>query len=162
GIIVDGSVIVVENVFRRLSRRVHDEPTGVSLKTTVLEATTQVGRPTFFSMLIIILAHLPIFTLQRHEGRIFAPMAYTVVSALIGSLLFSLTLVPLLCYVFMRRGIPEKENLLVRASKRVYRPLLEFALRRRWVVVGCSIAALAASLAIVPRLGSEFLPELNE
>src|SRR5262249_7211541 len=87
GIIVDGAVIVVENIFRQLSE--HRPSAGrMSLSDAVLEATAQVGRPTFFSMLIIIIAHLPIFTLQRHEGRIFAPMAYTVVSALIGSLLF--------------------------------------------------------------------------
>src|SRR2546429_6465661 len=162
GIIVDGSVIVVENVFRRLSRRVHDEPTGVSLKTTVLEATTQVGRPTFFSMLIIILAHLPIFTLQRHEGRIFAPMAYTVVSALVGSLLFSLTLVPLLCFFLLRKGVPEKENRLMKICTRIYRPLLEKALRHRKTVLAVALVALVVSLSLVPRLGSEFLPELNE
>ena len=68
------------------------------------------GRPTLFSMLIIIIAHLPIFTLQRQEGRIFAPMAYTIVSALIGSLLFSLTLVPLLAFFLLRRGVPHGEN----------------------------------------------------
>src|SRR5205807_1783044 len=77
-------------------------------------------------------------------------------------LLFSLTLVPLLCFVFMRRGLPEKENFIVRAISRVYRPLLEASLRRRYLVVGISIIGLAASLALVPQLGSEFLPELNE
>ena len=92
GIIVDGAVIVVENVFRRLSQRTKDATMGV--KETIENAALEVGRPTFFAMLIIIIAHVPIFTLQRHEGRIFAPMAYTVVSALIGSLLFSLTVVP--------------------------------------------------------------------
>ena len=79
--------------------------TGISsaiFKELVAEAAAQVGRPTFFSMLIIIIAHLPIFSLQRHEGRIFAPMAYTITSALIGSLLFSLTLVPVLCVYLMR------------------------------------------------------------
>src|SRR2546429_6022609 len=162
GIIVDGSVIVVENVFRRLSRRVHDEPTGVSLKTTVLEATTQVGRPTLFSMLIIILAHLPIFTLQRHEGRIFAPMAYTVVSALVGSLLFSLTLVPLFCFFLLRKNLPEKDNRLVSLCKRVYRPALQGALNHPIIVVVAAIFLLASTLALVPRLGTEFLPELHE
>jgi cobalt-zinc-cadmium resistance protein CzcA len=161
GIIVDGAVIVVENVFRRLAEEKH-KLGPVAVKGLIEEAALQVGRPTFFSMLIIIIAHVPIFTLQRHEGRIFAPMAYTVVSALIGSLLFSLTLVPLLCYAFLRRGLPERENFLVRTLKRLYRPLLEGALGHRWAVVGLSILALAASLAIVPRLGSEFLPELNE
>ena len=75
-----------------------------------------------FSMLIIIIAHMPIFTLQRQEGRIFAPMAYTIVSALLGSLLFSLTLVPLLCLFFLRKGVPHGENRLVRFCKRLYRP----------------------------------------
>src|SRR6266498_535607 len=119
GIIVDGSVIVVENIFRKLSEHSHQRGFGhdlSSIKSIVLEATSEVGRPTFFSMLIIITAHIPIFTLQRHEGRIFAPMAVTVTSALIGSLIFSLTLVVL----------------------------------------------LAASLFTATRLGSEFLPELNE
>ncbi len=77
----------------------------------------EVGRPTFFSMLIIIAAHIPIFTLQRHEGRIFAPMAWTITSALIGSLIFSLTLVPLLCMFLLRKKIPHEENALVRFIK---------------------------------------------
>ena len=161
GIIVDGAVIVVENIFRKLS-----EP-GVSrdrdtLRATILAATTEVGGPTFFSMLIIIMAHLPIFTLQRHEGRIFAPMAYTVTSALVGSLLFSLTLVPFLCFYLLRRGLPEHDNLLVRLCKRIYRPVLISALRHPKTVVTAALVALAVSLSLVPRLGSEFLPELNE
>src|SRR5262249_18095273 len=134
GIIVDGAVIVVENIFRRLSERgaTHHRET---MRTIILEATTEVGGPTFFSMLIIILAHLPIFTLQRHEGRIFATMAYTVTSALVGSLLFSLTLVPLLCFYFLRRGLPEHDNFLVRVCKRLYRPVLVGALRHPWTVL---------------------------
>jgi multidrug efflux pump subunit AcrB len=113
-------------------------------------------------MLIIILAHLPIFTLQRHEGRIFAPMAYTVTSALVGALLFSLTLVPLLCFYLLRRDVPEHENLLVRVCKRLYRPLLVGALGHPKTVLVTALLALAFSLALVPHLGSEFLPELNE
>ena len=113
GIIVDGAVIVVENIFRRVS---HEREKFGSFKELVAEAASEVGRPTFFSMLIIIIAHVPIFTLQRHEGRIFAPMAYTITSALIGSLLFSLTLVPVLCVYLLRRSPPEKENILVRVG----------------------------------------------
>jgi heavy metal efflux system protein len=161
GIIVDGAVIVVENIFRQLSE--HRPSAGrMALSDAILEATAQVGRPTFFSMLIIIIAHLPIFTLQRHEGRIFAPMAYTVVSALIGSLLFSLTLVPLLCLYLLRGGLPEKENVLVRGCKRLYWPILQLALRYRKVVIAAAVIVLVASLSLVPKLGSEFLPELNE
>jgi len=161
GIIVDGAVIVVENVFRRLSER-EESSRRRSLRETILNATFEVGRPTFFSMLIIIAAHIPIFTLQRHEGRIFAPMAWTVTSALVGSLLFALTLVPLLCYFLLRKKLPHQENLLVRLCKRLYRPALDWALDHRQLVLGLAIIALAASLAVAPKLGTEFLPELNE
>ena len=109
GIIVDGAVIVVENVFRRLSRARRPRRSSRRRATIILDATVQVGRPTLFSMLIIIVAHIPIFTLQRQEGRIFAPMAYTVTSALIGSLIFSLTLVPLLCFFLLGEGVRRGE-----------------------------------------------------
>jgi len=116
GITVDGAVIVVENVFRRLGEFKENDGQK-NLARVIEEGTIEVGRPTFFSMLIIIAAHIPIFTLQRHEGRIFAPMAWTVTSALIGSLLFSLTLVPLLCFLLLKRRIPHGENALVRLIK---------------------------------------------
>jgi cobalt-zinc-cadmium resistance protein CzcA len=161
GIIVDGAVIVVEHVFRKLSEQ-HEPRSLKTIRNTILEATTEVGRPTFFSMLIIIAAHIPIFTLQRHEGRIFAPMAWTVTSALIGSLVFSLTLVPLLCYFFLRKNLPEKENPLVLFCKRIYQPVLEMALGNRKTVIIIAIGALAASFGFATRLGTEFLPELNE
>ena len=159
GIIVDGAVIVVENIFRRVS---HERQQFASFKELVAESAAQVARPTFFSMLIIITAHLPIFTLQRHEGRIFAPMAYTITSALIGSLLFSLTLVPVLCMFLMRSGDGEKETFLVRWVNRAYRMVLERALTRPKLIFAASAAALIGSFMLVPKLGSEFLPELNE
>src|SRR5215468_4806546 len=165
GIIVDGSVIVVENIFRKLSEHSHQRGFShdlSSIKSIVLDATNEVGRPTFFSMLIIITAHIPIFTLQRHEGRIFAPMAVTVTSALIGSLIFSLTLVPLLCYFLLRKRLSERENFVIRACKRLYRPSLDWALEHRRMVIAVSVVLLAASLFTATRLGSEFLPELNE
>src|SRR5881409_3587141 len=121
GIIVDGAVIVVENVFRRLSESHSDD--REHLRDAIEEATLQVGRPTFFSMLIIIIAHIPIFTLQRHEGRIFAPMAWTVTSALVGSLLCSLTLVPLLCWFLLRKNLPHKENAVMRFAHDIYEPV---------------------------------------
>jgi cobalt-zinc-cadmium resistance protein CzcA len=161
GIIVDGAVIVVENIFRKLSGAHGVVDRGQRLE-IILDASVEVGRPTLFSMLIIIAAHIPIFTLQRHEGRIFAPMAWSVTSALVGSLIVSLTVVPLLCMLLLRKHLPEEDNRVVRASKFVYRPVLEWALQRKWLVVGLAGAALAASLLLVPRLGSEFLPELNE
>ncbi|HXI28424.1 MAG TPA: CusA/CzcA family heavy metal efflux RND transporter, partial [Vicinamibacterales bacterium] len=159
GIIVDGAVIVLENVFRHL----HEQREQLRApRAIVLEAAAEVGRPTVFSILIIIIAHLPIFTLQRHEGRIFAPMAYTVVAALIGSLLFSLTLVPLLCLFLLGKSGVSEDNALVATCKRLYRPLLARALEHRVLVLSGAVAALVASLAIAPQLGTEFLPELNE
>src|SRR5262245_55717720 len=113
-------------------------------------------------MLIIITAHIPIFALQRHEGRIFAPMAYTVSSALVGSLLFSLTLVPLLCFSLLGRGVSHDENALVEFCRRVYRRVLAFVLGRPITVFGSALAAFVFAVALVPALGTEFLPELNE
>jgi len=164
GIIVDGAVIVVENVFRHLSEanKVEKNMSNERRKHLILHAAVEVGRPTLFSMLIIIAAHIPIFTLTRHEGRIFAPMAYSVVSALIGALVLSLTLVPLLCAVMLKKNLPEKENFIVQAAKRWYAPALAWALRRKKTVLGIAVASLAGSLALLPSLGSEFLPELNE
>src|SRR5205809_5620057 len=139
GIIVDGAVIVVENIFRKLAEH-STHQRGFkrdlkALKQVILTATTEVGRPTFFSMLIIITAHIPIFTLQRHEGRIFAPMAWTVTSALVGSLLFSLSLVPLLCLFLLRKNIPHQENALVRSIKKPYVSALRRALDRPKLLV---------------------------
>ena len=112
-------------------------------------------------MLIIILANIPIFTLQRQEGRIFAPMAYTITAALIGSLIFSLTLVPLLCLVLLKQ-VPHEENALVHACQRIYRTVLNAVLARRGAVLVCATVILALSLGAATQLGSEFLPELNE
>ena len=161
GIIVDGAVIVVENVFRKLSEH-HGEMRPRERLNAILDAVVEVGRPTLFSMLIIIAAHIPIFTLQRHEGRIFAPMAYSVTSALVCSLIFSLTLVPLLCSLLLRKNLPEKENRLVHWCKAAYGPALRWALSHRRTVVISATLVLLASLALAPRLGTEFLPELNE
>ena len=161
GIIVDGAVIIVENIFRELSA-LGDTVTGKARANKILEAAVEVGRPTLFSMLIIIAAHIPIFTLQRHEGKIFAPMAYSVTSALIGSLLMSLTLVPLLCYFWLRRHLPEKENWIVMRCKKIYEPVLAWALKKNKTVFGVALFALVISLLSVLYIGTEFLPELNE
>jgi heavy metal efflux system protein len=161
GIIVDGAVIVVENVFRHLSAHGIAREGG-SRREAILDATADVGRPTFFSMLIIIVANIPIFTLTRQEGRIFAPMAWTITSALVGSLLVSLTLVPVLCYLLFRSPLPEEANPVVRACERVYRPVLRWSLASPKLVLAIALVALASSLSLTTRLGSEFLPVLNE
>ncbi|MGZ5652140.1 MAG: efflux RND transporter permease subunit, partial [Usitatibacter sp.] len=163
GIIVDGAVIVVENILRRLgdlsSRGVRDP---LRRLVAIREATFEVGRPTVFSMIIIIAAHIPIFTLQRHEGRIFSPMAWTVTSALVGSLLLSLTLVPLLCLKLLRSHLAHGDNRLVEWVKSRYQPMLRKAIAHPRRVVVIAVGSLVLALAVGTQLGSEFLPELNE
>jgi len=160
GILVDGAVIVVENIFHRLSG---SAPLATDdRREAVLHAATEVGRPTVFAMIIIVAAHIPIFTLQRQEGRIFSPMAYSVTSALLGSLVFSLTLIPLLAFNTLKSGLPHEETFIVRVLKARYRRVLDFALERQRIVLLGALSALVISFGIATRLGSEFLPELNE
>ncbi len=163
GIIVDGAVIVVENIFRRLGELNETQMANANQRMkAVLRATVEVGRPTLFSMIIIIAAHLPIFTLQRHEGRIFSPMAWSVTSALVGSLVMALSLVPLLCLMLLRKKVPHEDNALVRACKRAYTPTLQWAIARPKTIMAVAGLALVAALALASTLGSEFLPELDE
>jgi cobalt-zinc-cadmium resistance protein CzcA len=161
GIIVDGAVIVIENIMHRLAER-GEGMNEKERKTLITEAANEVGRPTLFSMLIIIAAHIPIFALQRHEGRIFQPMALSVTAALIGALIFSLTLVPLLAYWMLRKGLPHGDNRVVSSLKGFYAPTLDWALLNRRKVVVIALSAFALSIGAASRLGSEFLPELNE
>ncbi len=163
GIIVDGAVIVVENIVRKLSELSASQLSNHAKRlTAVFDATLEVGRPMVFSMIIIIAAHIPIFTLQRHEGRIFSPMAWTVTSALIGSLILSLTLVPLLCHLLLKRGLKHGDNNLVTWLKQRYLPMLAWAIVRPKRVISTAVAALALTLLAASQIGSEFLPELNE
>ena len=161
GIIVDGAVIVIENILHRLAER-KENMTDDERKHVIINAANEVGRPTLFSMLIIIAAHIPIFALQRHEGRIFQPMALSVTAALIGALIFSLTLVPLLAYWTLRKKLPHGDNRVVATSKRVYEPILNWALTKRRTVMAIALGIFALSMVVASRLGSEFLPELNE
>jgi cobalt-zinc-cadmium resistance protein CzcA len=163
GIIVDGAVIVVENIVRRLGALDAAQRRDPRRRlATVRDAAFEVGRPTLFSMVIIIAAYIPIFTLQRHEGRIFSPMAWTVTSALVGSLVLSLTLVPLMALRLLGDNVPHGDNRIVEWLKRRYEPLLRRATGRPWTVALIAAVALAVSLAAATRLGSEFLPELDE
>lgn len=161
GIIVDGAVIVIENIFRRLGEAHRDEDHRPRTR-TIQEAVLEIGRPTVFSMVIIIVAHLPIFTMQRHEGKIFAPMAYSVVAALITSLILSLTLVPFLSNIAFRKRVPHEETSLMHWCMDRYEPALKWVLARSRRVLAGALLALAATVAAVPWLGTEFLPELNE
>jgi cobalt-zinc-cadmium resistance protein CzcA len=161
GIIVDGAVIVIENILHRLADKGEDMSTE-ERRATIVDAANEVGRPTLFSMLIIIAAHIPIFALQRHEGRIFQPMALSVSTALVGSLIFSLTLVPLLAYWLLRKKLPHGDNRVVTKAKHVYAPLLDWSLAHRKHVVAIALAVFALAMVAAARLGSEFLPELDE
>jgi cobalt-zinc-cadmium resistance protein CzcA len=158
---VDGAVIVIENIMHRLQREPEDMSDS-ERKQLIIDATNEVGRPTLFSMLIIIAAHIPIFALQRHEGRIFQPMALSVTTALVGSLIVSLTLVPLLAYWMLRTRLPKGDNWLVTGAKNFYEPLLNWALNHRRQMVALALCGFGLSIVAASRLGSEFLPELNE
>ncbi len=159
GIIVDGAVVLVEHLFHRVRPGADSGSTAAR----VLEAAREVARPTLLSLLIIIAAYLPIFSLQRVEGRIFGPMAHTVVSALVGALALSFTLVPVLAYHALRgaKAAPA-DSAVFAAARRAYEPTLAFAMSNPGPIVILSMGALAAALVVLPRLGSEFLPELNE
>ncbi len=163
GIIVDGAVIVVENVFLRLGTMSDESQRNFSERRKVIyKAVTEVGRPTLFSMLVIIAAHIPIFTLQRAEGRIFSPMAFSVTSALVGSLMLSLTLVPLLCLWLLRDRIPHHDNRLLTWFKHIYEPAFKWAVTRPKQILGIALILLVAALGLGSQVGTEFLPELDE
>jgi cobalt-zinc-cadmium resistance protein CzcA len=163
GIIVDGAVVLVEHLFHRFTTQpVHVGTPREAVKDRILEAASEVARPTMFSLLIIIAAYLPIFALQRVEGRIFAPMANTVVSALIGALIVSFTLVPVLAMFALRRPLRLVESPLLSLARGGYGPVLDWALKNPVVVAILAAGTLTAALVLMPRLGSEFLPALNE
>lgn len=160
GVIVDGAVVIIEYIVSTLHHPPKDAPTEV--RGRIGWAVSQVARPTVFSLLIIIAAYLPIFLLQRVEGRIFAPMAHTVVAALLGSLVFSVTLVPVLATLAYRKSVRHRESPVLQAAERLYLPTLRAALRRPVAVIGTALLSLLLSGYILANRGSEFLPEINE
>ena len=160
GMVVEGAVVMVENIIRYLSRRAATEtPLGV-----VREAAHEVQRPVFYSIGIIITAYLPIFTLQRVEGRLFKPMAWTVSFALLGSLLFSMLIAPALSSLLFGKHVSEWHNPLMTVMTKGYRKTLQWAMRLHWITAGVAAGALAVSGYLVYSgvIGSEFLPHLDE
>ena len=157
GMIVDASIIQVENVQRRLSQM----PDSTHKISTVLKAVLEVTKPSIFGQLIIALTFVPIVTLKGMEGKMFAPLAYTVAIALFASMFLSIFVIPVLCSFFLKHG-DEKESLLMRWAHRYYTPMLGWALRRRGTVVVISVVLIAASVASVPYLGKEFIPVMDE
>jgi len=159
GLIVDGSVVMIENIVRRLSRRKQED---ASVSEVVRRAAVEVGRPVTFAVAIIIIVYLPILTLTGTEGRMFRPMAWTVVFALAGSLLLSLTVMPVLASFAFRRGIDERETRLIVFLRRLYRPALSWAFRLRGLVIGAAATAVVGAGVLFLSLGGEFLPTLDE
>jgi heavy metal efflux system protein len=165
GLIIDGAVVMVENILRHIAEK--QKHLGRTLNSReraveVLASAKEVVNPMFFGVLIITLVYVPILSLQGIEGKMFKPMAVVVMLALGGALVLAVTLMPVLCAVFLRGKVEEKDNWLVRGFKAIYRPILAFSLRYRWLIVLPMLAAFAGSLWLFTRLGSEFIPQLDE
>lgn len=158
GMIVDGSVVVVENVYRHLS---HHSSASIPRVQLVTQAVKEVGQPVVFGILIIIIVFLPLLSLHGMEGKMFKPLAYTIMIALLVSLALSLTLSPVLCSLVLKEG-SEEDPWILRKAKRLYEPVLHWALGHRTVVLVMALSALIGALALVPSLGTEFIPILNE
>lgn len=160
GIVVDSSVVVIENIIRRLAHR--GTCFGKERLELIRDAASEVRIPTVFGQLIIMIVYLPILTLEGVEGKMFRPMAITVMCILVGSLVLSLTLTPVLASIFLPRTVQEKDVWLIRAAQWIYRPFLSLAIRCRWFVLIGACVALAFTLKIALGLGSEFVPRLSE
>jgi cobalt-zinc-cadmium resistance protein CzcA len=165
GLIVDGAVIIVENCLLRLGQAQHALNRVLNLQErldTVFKATREVFKSSLVSVIVVVLVNLPILTLTGVEGKMFRPMAFTVVVALLAALALSLTFVPAAVALFVRGRVAETENALVRQAKRAYEPALRFALARRALVVGAAVVLVVLSGILASRMGSEFLPNLDE
>jgi cobalt-zinc-cadmium resistance protein CzcA len=165
GLIVDGAVIIVENTLRHLAHRQHELGRKLTLPErleTVVASSKEMIQPSVFGQAIIITVYLPILFLTGVEGKMFRPMAMTVIFALVGAFVLSLTFVPAMIAILVRGKVREKENFIVRGVKRLYEPALKAALRARWAVVPVAVVCFALSLLLLTRLGSEFVPTLDE
>jgi len=158
GILVDGAVVMVENIFRHLSHR--QEP--AKIREIVVQAAAEVDRPIFYAVAVIIAGFLPIYALAGPSGELFKPMADTTIFALIGAFALTLTLVPLLCTWALRRGVRELRNPVFEAISAAYSRALGASLAHPWATCLVSVLILAASLLLVPGIGAEFMPHLDE
>jgi cobalt-zinc-cadmium resistance protein CzcA len=164
GMVVDGAVVMIENIVRHLHTQRSSDGVRMSVSDQIRTAAHEVQRPVFYAITIIITAYIPIFTLQRVEGRLFKPMAWTVAFALLGALLFSIIVSPVLAAFLFRRGAKEWQNPVMRILTVRYRKAVRWCIRERWVPVSVGVLALAATvfLATSGIIGSEFLPHLDE
>ena len=165
GLIVDGAVIIVENCIRRLGEEQHKLNrllTRPERFEVVRDATKEVVRPSFFGVFIIMVVYLPILSLSGVEGKMFHPMAYTVIMALAGAMVFAATFIPAAIALFLTGKISEKENILMRGAKAVYQPLLKFCLHFRGAAVTAAVVLVVISGIVASRMGTEFIPSLDE
>jgi heavy metal efflux system protein len=159
GILVDGAVVMVENIFRQVAAR---RGTALKVVEIIKDAAAQVDRPLFYAVAVIVVGFLPIYALSGPSGKLFRPMADTMIFALVGSLIVTLTLLPVLCAWFMRRGVQERRNAAFEYIKSGYTRGLDFCLEHLWGTTFASVLLLAASLLLIPRIGAEFMPQLDE
>jgi cobalt-zinc-cadmium resistance protein CzcA len=166
GLIVDGSVVMIENIVRHLAERHGMQPpgrmSGQAIQGVILKAGREVLRPIVFAVGIIIIVYLPIFTLEGVEGKMFRPMALTVVFALAGSLVLSVTVMPVLASFFLRTDVKQEETWFIRQAKRVYRPLLARTLCHPGITGGVAAGLFAVSVGVALLMGAEFIPRLDE
>jgi cobalt-zinc-cadmium resistance protein CzcA len=160
GIIVDGAVVMVENIFRELSAHYGEE--HIKVRDVIRAAAHDVERPIFYAIAVIIAGYLPIYVLTGPSGRLFQPMADTMSFALLGSLLCALTLLPVLCSFFLRKHVHEPRMVLYEWVRDLYGRMLGWCLRNRLVTVGLILAVFCSSLLLIPFIGGEFMPHLDE
>jgi Cu(I)/Ag(I) efflux system membrane protein CusA/SilA len=162
GELIDAAVVMVENAHKRLERRT-DKTSEAARIDAIITGCREVGPALFFSLLIIAVSFLPVFTLQAQEGRLFAPLAYTKTFAMLGGALLSVTLLPMLMVWLIRgRILPEEKNPISRVLIAAYRPVITWVLRWRWLTIALAVIASLASIWPATRLGTEFMPTLNE
>jgi len=159
GILVDGAIFMVENIFRQLAAR---KGTPLNVVEVIKAAAAEVDRPLFYAVAVIVVSFLPIYVLSGPAGTLFKPMADTMIFALIGSLIVTLTVLPVLCSLFLRQGVRERRNAALEALKTVYLKGLDFSLAHPWGTMILSAALLGGSLLLVPRIGAEFMPHMDE
>ncbi len=159
GILVDGAVVMVENIFRRLALR---QGQSYSIREVILEAAGEVDRPIFYAVAVIIAGFLPIYALSGPSGELFRPMADTTIFALLGSLVLTLTLLPVLCSWVLKKGVRERHNFVFEAIKSAYARALDVCLAYPWATTLVSVLLFLASLLLLPGIGSEFMPHLDE
>jgi len=159
GMVVDASIVVAENIARHLTEK---KNSGTHKSEIVFGAVAEVVRPVIFAILIIIIVFIPLFTLEQMEGKMFKPLTTTMCFALLGSLVVALTIIPVLCSIFLHGHRTTEDNASIRILKRGYLPMLSWVLDHRRKTVAAAVLVFVAVMSLVPRLGTEFLPQLDE